>query len=248
MDDFLTARQVQNILRVDRITVYRMLKDGRLKGLKIGQQWRFARQDVERLINRAISQSESARSETGNGFPTHCIQTIQDLFSDVSGISALVIDVNGEPVTNISHPCAFCQNIMQSLSGQKACRDFWKELARQKPEENALVTCHAGLQYITAPIQVEEELISYFLAGEIYWQQPDLGEESERISQLAMDNNLKAASLQQTARTIPVIEPHRQARVMSWPAQAAKAMQSILRERTGFMERLKQIANLTQLS
>jgi excisionase family DNA binding protein len=38
---YLTTRQVQNILQVDRITIYRMLQDGRLKGVKIGQQWRF---------------------------------------------------------------------------------------------------------------------------------------------------------------------------------------------------------------
>ena len=34
MTDLLTTRQVQDILKVDRITIYRMLQDGRLKGVK----------------------------------------------------------------------------------------------------------------------------------------------------------------------------------------------------------------------
>ena len=31
MENFLTTKQVQNLFKVDRITVYRMLQDGRLK-------------------------------------------------------------------------------------------------------------------------------------------------------------------------------------------------------------------------
>ena len=51
-DTLLTTRQVQELLRVDRITVYRMLNDGRLKGVKIGQQWRFPAREVERLLGQ----------------------------------------------------------------------------------------------------------------------------------------------------------------------------------------------------
>lgn len=37
MDSLLTARQLQDLLRVDRITIYRMLKDGRIQGFKDGE-------------------------------------------------------------------------------------------------------------------------------------------------------------------------------------------------------------------
>lgn len=47
MDDLLTTRQLQELLQVDRITIYRMLNDGRLQGFKVGGQWRFSRQAVE---------------------------------------------------------------------------------------------------------------------------------------------------------------------------------------------------------
>ena len=51
MEDLLTTREVQELLHVDRITVYRMLSDGRLKGVKIGQQWRFPAREVDRLLS-----------------------------------------------------------------------------------------------------------------------------------------------------------------------------------------------------
>jgi hypothetical protein len=44
-----------------------------------------------------------------------------------------------------------------------------------------------------------------------------------------------------------VIDPSQHARLESWPFSAARAIQSILHERLGFMERLQKIANLTQM-
>ena len=121
MEDLLTTRQVLEYLKVDRITVYRMLNDGRLKGIKIGQHWRFPRSEVERLVNGAPSteerrngepptagrrdgdtQPEPGQAEPSSSFPTHCAQTIQDLYSEVSQISALIVDLDGEPLTEIT--------------------------------------------------------------------------------------------------------------------------------------------------
>ena len=45
MENYLTTKQVQDLFKVDRITIYRMLQDGRLKGVKIGNQWRCCQQD-----------------------------------------------------------------------------------------------------------------------------------------------------------------------------------------------------------
>ncbi len=59
MDDkFLTAKQVQELLHVDRTTIYRMLKDGRLTGIKVGQQWRFSASEVDDLLAGVLSMEE----------------------------------------------------------------------------------------------------------------------------------------------------------------------------------------------
>ena len=51
MDDLLTTRQLQDLLQVDRITIYRMLHDGRLRGFKVGGQWRFSRTAIRSWID-----------------------------------------------------------------------------------------------------------------------------------------------------------------------------------------------------
>jgi len=47
MTELLTTRQVQALLRVDRTTIYRMVENGELPALRVGKQWRFAREQVE---------------------------------------------------------------------------------------------------------------------------------------------------------------------------------------------------------
>jgi excisionase family DNA binding protein len=131
MDDLLNTREVFEILKVDRITIYRMLQDGRIKGVKIGQQWRFARGEVVRIAGGNNYMLEPIQPKNDPGIPTHCVQTIQDLFYEAGQTSALVIGSEGAPLPEISHPCQFCQIMLRSLTGQAACRVSWKEFALQ---------------------------------------------------------------------------------------------------------------------
>jgi excisionase family DNA binding protein len=247
MDDLLTTRQVQSVLKVDRITIYRMLQDGRIKGVKVGQQWRFSRREVERILSGEAALETPVIQATNSGFPTHCVQTIQDLFSAVSQIGSMVIDMQGEPLTQISNPCALCQLIQSSPSGLQACRASWQSFIQESTEGSKFFTCHAGVQNVGAPIFDKSQQIGLFLAGQFYWEAPDPREEAGRIRRLAAAYGLPLEELQQAARTVPVIAHEDQARAEAWPAAAARAIQSILHERISFMERLQQIANLTQI-
>jgi len=252
MTDLLTSRQVQVILKVDRITIYRMLQDGRLKGIKIGQQWRFQLSEVERMLGINLPAVESVPGSSDPNFPTHCVQTIQDLFAEISQISAVVLDTQGNPLTQISHPTEFCQILLSTPGGANACLTSWQSFARDSAAVKGSMgskyfTCHSGLHYIGAPIMEKGAQIALFLAGQFYWQPPDPREEAQRIRRLAAAYNVSLQDLQDAAQKIPVIEPDQHPRVESWPFTASLAVQSILHERIGFVERLQQIANLTQM-
>lgn len=252
MNDLLTSRQVQDILKVDRITVYRMLQDGRLKGVKIGQQWRFPLTEVERLLGLSAPEIDDLPTAPGSGFPTHCAQTIQDLFAEIAQISAVIVNMQGEPLTQASHPTRFCEILLSSPTGKDACRAAWQSFARDSaPIHGAagakFFACPAGLQYIGAPIIERDTQVGLFLAGQFYWQPPDPREESQRIHRMAAAHNLPLSELQAAAREIPVIDPALHSRVETWPFTAARAVMSILHERQCFVERLQQIADLTRV-
>ena len=50
MADLMTTNQVQELLQVDRTTIYRMVEAGELPALRVGKQWRFPREDFERWL------------------------------------------------------------------------------------------------------------------------------------------------------------------------------------------------------
>ena len=55
MTTFLTSQEMQDLINVDRSTVYRMAEDGRLPGVKIGRQWRFPSDRVAEQLGLAAS-------------------------------------------------------------------------------------------------------------------------------------------------------------------------------------------------
>ncbi len=250
METIYTVRQVQEILKVDRITIYRMLQDGRLKGIKIGQQWRFPAPEVERLLTGDPSESQPLPPQAmpDNGFPTHCVQTIQNLFAEIGQLSALVVDMDGDPLTEISHPTTFQHLIHSNNTSLSAFKADWQTFARMAGERSAIFQDHCGFSYVASPIQSQNEQVGAFIAGPFYWQRPDRYEETERITRLAALYRVDLTELQEAILTIPVIPTERRTQVESWPKAASQAIQSILNERTGFIQRLQKIADLTQIS
>jgi excisionase family DNA binding protein len=250
MENHYTVRQVQDILKVDRITVYRMLNDGRLRGIKIGSQWRFPHSEIERLLGgqeeAASTQPQPAIAPDAT-FPTHCIQTIQNLFSEISRLGAVVVDMDGKPLTVFSRPAKFCSIMMSSSSGREACQNCWKEAVDRSVQQNKFV-CHAGFFYLATPLYDRGNQIGTLLTGPFYWQQPDRYEESDRVQRLASQHRLDKMLLQESALDVQIIPVEKHSQVETWPRATIDAMHSILNERSGFLTRLQQIADLTQVS
>ena len=207
MDEFLSTRQVIDILKVDRITIYRMQQDGRLKGIKIGQQWRFSRGEVERLLGAEPAPQKPPQPDPRASFPTHCVQTIQDLYSEISQMSALMVDRDGNPVTQITHPCRFCQLILQSPEGRKACQASWTSFAQGSHPGSRQHTCHAGLEYVSTPVVAGAEPVGAFLTGQHLRNPLGPGEADDGLRQMSAKFDIPFEDLQQASRQIPVLDP-----------------------------------------
>ncbi|HAX73685.1 MAG TPA: hypothetical protein DCY20_09210 [Firmicutes bacterium] len=52
--EVLNLSEVANLLRVSHQTVYNMIRDGRLKGHKVGREWRFMKNEIEQYIQFEI--------------------------------------------------------------------------------------------------------------------------------------------------------------------------------------------------
>jgi excisionase family DNA binding protein len=245
MENYLTTKQVQDLFKIDRITVYRMLQDGRLKGVKIGNQWRFPQREVEKLLNGETVDLPVV-NESDSVFPIHCVQTIQNLFTSVSHHSALIIDQKGEKVTQISQPGPICQLLLSTEKGQEICEAAWRKIAEQAKGREELFTCHSGLKYFGSVILTQNKKQGVFLAGEFYLETEDPDVEKEILKETARHCGIDEHEMLNAYQKVPHLSREEQQHLAAQPAAAANAVESILNERSAFMERLQQIASLTQ--
>ncbi len=59
----LNAEQVQTLLGISPATYYRWLREGKLRGTKVGRRWRFTRDAVEALLSGATARGEERRAD-----------------------------------------------------------------------------------------------------------------------------------------------------------------------------------------
>jgi excisionase family DNA binding protein len=247
MSNYLTAKQVQLLLQVDRTTIYRMLQDGRLKGVKIGHHWRFDRDDVDKLLAKADSSPMINMSLT-EVLPIHCVQSIQKVFAQIVGIGAITTNMEGEPITEINNCSEFCSLILNNPSGRKACIASWKKMADNQDKNPEFVPCHAGLQYARGYIEVEDDSVAMIVAGQFYAELPDPIEEKNRLRNLSKTHGLDLEQLSKAAQSIPQVDGRKQAQFEIWLQEVADTFSEIGSEKAEVLKRLKAISEMSDLN
>ena len=244
MDDLLTTKEVQEILSVDRTTVYRMLKDGRLSGVKIGQQWRFPRREIDLLLG---GQPIVFADMGDHPLPVRDVQPIQDVFAELAEVGAVTTDTQGQALTTISNSGAYCNMIRSTESGRLACSASWLELARRPERQTDFFTCHAGLSYARAHIDVTDAHPAQLVTGQFYADQPDWDEEREVARKTAVLHNLDEEEMADAIIKISVFNTHKRTEIRTWLSKTAGALERIIRERMELARLLKTIAEMSNL-
>lgn len=50
MAEILTAREAGDMLKVSDQTIRNMIRQGEIKGFKVGRSWRIKREEIEKLV------------------------------------------------------------------------------------------------------------------------------------------------------------------------------------------------------
>jgi excisionase family DNA binding protein len=252
VDDLLTTKQLQDLLQVDRITIYRMLNDGRLHGFKVGGQWRFPRQDIEAWLQQqsrlsgpmASTAHDEAASPMPNVLPLSCIQAIQDVCAEALDIAAITTDLDGQPLSSISNSCDFCRLILASAEGQRRCAAAWRLAGGGQ-----FGHCHAGLLCASASIQVGTRSVAVVAGCQFATDTPDTTGQPWRanISALASDLNLTEQDLRSAGGTIHVIPEVELQRISRLIQRVADTFSEIGQERFALLSRLQHIAEMSRI-
>jgi excisionase family DNA binding protein len=161
----LTARQVQAMFGVDRSTVYRMAEDGRLPALKIGRQWRFRPEQIERLL---VANPGTATFKDVPPAPTTLpasAAAVVEVAADLLGVMMVAADMQGRPLTGVANPSAWYVARADDPASFADCVAEWKSLAEEPDFEPHFLTGHLGFQCARAYIRSGTSLVGMVLAG-----------------------------------------------------------------------------------
>jgi len=264
MDTLLTVRQLQDLLQVDRITIYRMLNDGRLRGFKVGGQWRFSRQTIEGWLHEQQARLEaleppgvpavgSPLPPSPDALPLSCIQAIQGIFAQALGIAAVTTAPDGTPITPVANSCRFCNLILDTKTGRQRCVSSWRAAAAEQGSavslaagsRSQLTTCHAGLCYVWGQIKVEGQFVAAVHAGQFLDRSPDKAGRPLDLTELAAATRLEIPDLQAALALVPVLDLDRQQQVTRLLQRMAATFSEIGAERLNLLGRLQRIAEMT---
>lgn len=253
MEDLLTTKQLQDLLQVDRITIYRMLNDGRLRGFKVGGQWRFSRREIEawlheRRTDLGLPDTLSSPSAKGvpasRALPLSCVQAIQGVCAEALDIATVTTDLDGIPLTEISNSCDFCSLILSTDEGRHRCEATWKSVG------NGLAhLCHAGLWCVSAPIEVGGQPVAITAGCQFIARSAEgtsqIGQTN--VSMLAADLGLSERELQATIGSVHAVWKGDLARVARLLHRVADTFSEIGQERLDLLSRLQHIAEMSKV-
>ena len=253
VDDLLTTRQLQDLLRVDRITVYRMLKDGRLRGFKVGGQWRFSQRAIETWLEEqqaglgrmpALALSIVDPLPSSHVLPMTCVQAIQTVCAEALEIAVVTTGLDGTPLAGVSNSCDFCNLILATEPGRQRCAGSW----RQQPD-GQVHSCHAGLLYASLPIDVNGQTVA--IAAACQFTPPGSnGDDSSwqsHLPELATTMGLAEADLRAATGSVRTMPANNRLRISRLLRRVADTFAEIGQERVKLLGRLEKIAEMSKL-
>lgn len=102
-------------------------------------------------------------------FDLDFLQEFQDTFSEIAGIAAITVDLDGNPVTRPTNFTDFCMNYNRGCTkGNERCMKCDREGGAQaaKTGRPAVYECHAGLMDFGVPIMLQGRQIGSILGGQ----------------------------------------------------------------------------------
>jgi excisionase family DNA binding protein len=251
--ELLTAKELQELLHVDRSTIYRMADDGRLPALKVGKQWRFRRESVDRYLQAQTT--PAAAQELGYvrldeprlqpHWPVACAQMILDGFAELLEIMLVLTDLEGELITEVSNPQPFYQLLGGDEGFHDTCQHHWRELGKVPAIEPRFEPTFADLLCARALVRVGNEIQAMVIAFGVApqgWIPP-----RQVVQEIAESLDIEEEKLETSFDDIRREDKPSLARLQSEIQRIADILSHICTERHDLMERLNRIAALSSM-
>ena len=266
--ELLTTREVEQLIQLNRVTIYRLIREENFPAVKLGGQWRFPRQQVEAWLEAhgieskqpaASSPTETSKqtttaaditATTGTSDLKQLFNTIEaiallDAFSRSTNLSISVVDVNGQMLVECPtcrHP--FCQYVHNA--GQHVCLAAYRDVTQQCEEDSGtpMLRCASGLKYLQAPVTLQNEVVAHVLMGPIVTEDDQDSDILPALDAFARATGADRAVLLQHYRTVQQFSTEQIHILVNLLSEVMSTMLRVIGSRWRAVERLNEIAQL----
>ncbi len=259
--ELLTTKEVEGLIQLNRVTIYRLIREADFPAVKIGNQWRFPRQAVEAwLAERGrLPQDDTmppplvpqGPTELSALFNTPEMSSLLQAFSRATGLSVVVTSPDGRAYFDCQacrHP--FCQLVHDTSKGRDAC--FAARAARDHADDSAhLLDCASGLRYLRAPIDGEalddaphekEQPIAYVIIGPLLTDETQVEQVRGELASFSQDIGVAAEPLLTQFQAMQRFSNDQIRILLDLLSSIVSAMLHVVRSQRTVTQRLREIA------
>jgi excisionase family DNA binding protein len=254
-DKLLTTRELEGRLQLDRVTIYRMVKDGELPALRVGGQWRFSANAIDTWLDgRGQKTTDSASApivpdpaglRLADLVSIATLQSIQDQFAQLLGVAAFITDLDGQPFAPCSRCSRFCQLVHTTQLGMASCQQSWRAVARLDEEGANVHTCHANIRYASAQVVVNGQRVGMVTAGQFLTEAPASTAFRERALVTGARIGVDGEALATAQDSLEIVSAERALQITALLAVIANALSGISYQ--GYLAR-QALARIAEIS
>lgn len=250
MARLLTTRDVQELIRVDRSTIYRMAEDGRIPAVKVGRQWRFPEDQITGwLRGRAVPASSGAEEGAlGTGepladlLPREAMQALADLIGDLLGVMVILTEMDGTPITRVANPCGMFRAVEEVPGALDTCIAGWREFGESMDLTVRFVPSHLGFLCARGFVRVGQELKGMVIVGGI--EPDDWPPADEQVAEMAGGLGMPPSDLAAHLAEVYRVDEEQRRWILAVLPRIGDLVSRLAQERGRLVSRLEAIALL----
>ena len=248
MTTMLTTKDLQELINVDRSTIYRMAESGRLPAIKVGRQWRFPAREIEAWLAGgepsapAPLPEEQAVGELADMLLPGVAKPLSDLIGNIFGVMVLVTDLDGRPLIEPANPCGLFRFVHDTPATHSMCADTWRELGADPDRLPRFRPTPLGFECARGFIRVGPEVKGMVIMGGI--APAEWPPTAQEVRAMASSLAIGADALADHIDEVFYLDRSHQAWVLEYLPRISNLFSRIARERSRLVDRLDTIASL----
>ncbi|MBT8241264.1 MAG: helix-turn-helix domain-containing protein [Acidimicrobiia bacterium] len=246
MTAMLTTKDLQELINVDRSTIYRMAESGKLPAIKVGRQWRFPAREIEIWLNGDTTApavpDEQPVGELAEMLLPGVTKPLADLLGSIFGVMVLVTDLNGQPLVDPANPCGLFKFVHQHPVTNPLCAATWRELGADPDGLPRFRPTPLGFECARGFIRVGPEVKGMVIMGGI--APTEWPPAADHVRAMAAELGVSADSIADHIDEVYYLDRSHQAWVLEYLPRISSLFSRIARERSRLVDRLDEIASL----